>query len=232
MADPNALNLLLRATYLLDALYAAGLDNPDLLPDGTPEYAAAALIRTHLAGHAARLRTLGGTLAAPEAGAVDLTGGAGSGEGPFALVFFDQGEFLRVAQLAEDLAVRAYLGQLDAAAPDDAAFAPLAGLHAATARHAAEVRRLRQALELSDVKPWVSGTAPGFDFEFFEGQADVAALVYGPPDADFGPAATTNEANRVQGPVTFPEGDSRFTEAFDEPATAAQATAFLTLFVP
>lgn len=239
MADVNALNLLLRVTDLLDALHAFGLGDPMLLPEGSPERAASERIRQHLQGHAARLRALGATAEAPSADAIDWTGGGGSFAGPFQLVFFDGWEFSRVMQLLHDLSVRAWLGQMEALAADPAAYEPAVRMHAAAARHAAQVRWNRQRAELTDAKPWITGAQPGFDFSLFppagEGapsQLDVAAMVYGADDqSGTAPAASSGEDNRVQGRVTLP-AEPASSEAYDEPLAADKVAAVLALFVP
>lgn len=239
MADTNALNLLLRVTELLDALHAFGLADPLLLPEGSPERAASERIQTHLRGHAARLRSLGATAAAPEVEAIDWSAGGGSMSGPFQLVFFDGWELSRVMQLLHDLSVRAYLGQMEALAADAAAYETVARMHAAAARHAAQVRWNRRLAEYTDAKPWISGAQPGFDFDLFppaeEGapsQLDIAAMVYGVDDqTGTAPAASAGEDNRVQGRVTLP-AEPASSEAYDEPLAAAKVSAVLDLFLP
>ncbi|HYW13369.1 MAG TPA: hypothetical protein VE871_15525 [Longimicrobium sp.] len=239
MADVNALNLLLRVTDLLDALHAFGLQDPVLLPEGSPERVASERIRAHLRGHAERLRALGATADAPAADAIDWTAGGGSFAGPFQLVFFDGWELSRVMQLLHDLSVRAWLGQMDALAADPAAYEAGVRMHATAARYAAQVRWNRQAAELTDAKPWITGAQPGFDFSLFppaeEGapsQLDVAAMVYGVDDqSGTAPAASSGEDNRVQGRVTLP-AEPASSEAYDEPLAAEKVAAVLTLFVP
>lgn len=239
MADMNALNLLLRVTDLLDALYAFGLGDPLLLPEGSPERASAERIHMNVRGHAARLRALGATAEPPAPDAIDWTGGGGSFAGPFQLVLFDGWEFSRVMQLLHDLAVRALLGQMAVLAADPAAYEMVLRMHAAAARHAAQVRLNRQQAELTDAKPWITGAAPGFDFGLFppaeEGaasQLDVAAMVYGADDpSGTAPAASAGEDNRVQGRVTLP-AEPASSEAYDEPLPAERVAAVLALFVP
>jgi len=239
VADVNALNLLLRVTEVLDALHAFGLQDPFLLPEGSPERAASDRIRAHLQGHAERLRALGATADAPAAETIDWTGGGGSFAGPFQLVFFDGWELSRVMQLLHDLSVRAWLSQMEALAADPAAYEAAARMHASAARHAAQVRWNRQRAELTDAKPWITGAAPGFDFSLFppleEGalsQQDVAAMVYGADDqSGTAPAASSGEDNRVQGRITLP-AEPAFSEAYDEPLAAEKVTAVLALFVP
>ena len=233
MANPEALNRMLRVAYLLDELYARALASATLLPAGTPLRAAVQLIRAHKAGHVAQLLAAGGTLARPAASAFDFSGGGAPGAaGPFPNTFTQSAELLRVAQLLEDTAVRAYKGELDALRGGPA-LALAARLQAATARHAAKVRSLRA---VPGLKPWITGATPGGGFSTVvvggRSQAAAAALVYGTPNtAANAPAATPGEDNRVQGPITFP-ADPRSTEAFDEPMTAEQAVAVAALFLP
>jgi hypothetical protein len=238
VADVNALNLLLRVTEVLDALHAFGLQDPALLPEGSPERAASERIRQHLQGHAARLRALGATADPPAAETIDWTAGGGSFAGPFPLVFFDAWELSRVMQLLHDLSVRAWLGRMEALAADPPAYDVAARMHAAAARHAAQVRWSRQRVELTDAKAWITGAQPGFDFSLFppaeEGalsQLDIAALVYGADDqSGTAPAASSGEDNRVQGRLTLP-AEPASSEAYDEPLAAEAVSAVLALFV-
>lgn len=218
MADIRSLDVLLRVIHLLDALYARALDGPELLYEDTPERAAVQAVRPHLAAHAARLRALGATRAAPAEGSIDWTGGGGREDGPFApFVYVD--DLLRLAQPLEDLAVRAALGAWEAQGDDAQAAAALAGMLGTHARHAARIRQLRDVVSFVDVKPWVTDTYPGYDFGDDAALLQAVAPIY------------AGEDNRVQPPFTFREGDTASTEAFDEPVAADVVDAFTSRFV-
>jgi hypothetical protein len=234
----NNLNHLLRLALLTEELYGRALEEEDLLEEGTPEHAAARLILSHQAAHAAQLRGLGASVQGPAPGEADFTAGGTSapGEGPFEEPLAEIDDFLKVAQLLEDLAVRAYQGQLEAMRGNPGAYAVLLRMHAVKARHAAQIRRLRERVSYAFLKPWITEVDPGDDFwddpaPSGMSQIDVAELVYGAPTPD-AQAATTGEDNRVQGPVTFQPTEDAYTEAYDEPMTAAQVEAVLTLFLP
>jgi len=230
------IDTLLQVEYLQDELYTRALAAPELLPDGSPERAAVALMQSHQAGHIARLQGAGGTLVRPDAAAVDLTGGGGSGAGPFPDALADAAVFLQLAQLLEDMGVRAYLGQVGALAGDAGALPLVAQLLAAESRHAAMVRRLRESVGGADVKPWVTGVYAGFDYsseppsDGAESQESVAALVYGALTDP--PGASAGEDNYVHGTLTLDVFDEANTEAFDEPMSPAQIDAVLALFLP
>jgi hypothetical protein len=232
MADIASLNRALRATLLLDTLYREGVEE-EVLEEDTPEGELALVVRRQLAGHAAALRSAGASTSPPQE--VDLTGGAGSGAGPF-FTLESPDDLLRTAQLLHDLLVRIHLHAFAAQGADAALRARLAEVLATAASHAARVRELRATLSFVDVKPWVTDVYPGFDFEDEEpedgplSQFEIAERVYGrEPVAST--ATTTGEDNRTHAGIAIPEGD-RSTEAFDEPIAPATADTVLALFLP
>ncbi|HYW06605.1 MAG TPA: ferritin-like domain-containing protein [Longimicrobium sp.] len=233
MADVQSLNRSLRAVLLLDAIHARALGD-ELLERGTPEGTAATRIRADLAGHAAALRARGATGAAPAE--PDFSAGAGSEEGPFS-TFDSPDDVLRTAQLLHDFAVRVHLHTVVAQGADTTARGSVVGILATASAHAARIRQLRASVSFADVKPWVTGTYPGFDFSSDDPpagtltQADVAARVYGADSGPVPPAATAGEDNRTHGGVPVAEGEAS-TEAFDEPIAPTAADAVLALFIP
>jgi hypothetical protein len=231
MADHASLDRALRATWLLDELYARGFELEELEED-TPEGEAALAIRAHLAGHAQALRAAGATAERPEE--FDFSAGGGSGGGPF-WTFDSTPDLLKTAQLLHDLLVRIHLHVVSTRG-DGAARRGAAELLAAAAAHAARIRQLRRTRFWLDVKPWISDVYPGYDFEFDEAddgpysQYQVAELVYG-AEPSVRTAATAGEDNRTHAGVVIPEGDAS-TEAFDEPIAPATADTVLALFLP
>jgi hypothetical protein len=117
-----------------------------------------------------------------------------------------------LSQIVEDLGVRAYLGQLAVLAEDKAALNTALAIFTVKGRHASQVRRLRGKLG------WVTGNSrddlPAFAQAVYDGEENVQQ-------------GTVNVASLAGG---FGETVGA-TQAFDEPLSAAQVSAILTLFV-
>lgn len=101
---------------------------------------------------------LGGTpVAKPN---IDLSGGGGSGNGPFKAALTDFTTFLLVAQAFEDTGVRAYKGQAPALLGNQVVLTAALDIHAVEARHAAAIRQLRYDLGKSaSTRPYIQSTA-------------------------------------------------------------------------
>jgi Ferritin-like domain len=218
----TALQLLLRLEWLKVALYDAALAVPEITDElGVEAVSSLMLIRDHAAAHAELLEAQLGATAPPrpEPESYDLTAG-----GAFPDVLLASGEFLKVAQLLEDLAVRAYKESLAAITAGGQVLELVARLHQVEARHAAQVRRLRGQ------PGWIDASL--FDFEYFEDepeerpQATVARMVYGdfvPEDEISEPSPS--EDNRVQAHVR-----DLIPDPFDEPLEMSETTDVLALF--
>jgi hypothetical protein len=117
-----------------------------------------------------------------------------------------------LSQIVEDLGVRAYLGQLAALSSDKVALNAALAILTVKGRHASQVRRLRGKLG------WITGNSrddlPAFAQAVYDGEDNVQQ-------------GTVNVASLAGG---FGESVGA-TQAFDEPLTAAQVGAILTLFV-
>jgi hypothetical protein len=204
-----ALQLLLQVEYLQSTLFATATAAPDLVPtaDATVYSTLAAQSAKQLVMISAAITERTGTPAPSPT--FDFTV-----EGAFPGFAFAAGQYATLqmlAQIVEDLGVRAYLGQIAALATDKTALNTAVAILTVKGRHAAEVRRLR------GTKGWISGNSRG----------DLPA---------FAQAVYDGEDNTTQGTVnvagaTGAVGDTSATEAFDEPLTAAQVSAILALFV-
>ena len=112
--------------------------------------------------HVAFLKTvitsLNGTpVAKPQ---IDLSGGNGTGNGPFKAALTDYATFLTVAQVFEDTGVRAYKGQAPALAGNQVVLTAALSIHAVEARHAAAIRMLRYNLgQDTKTRPYIQSTA-------------------------------------------------------------------------
>ncbi|MBK0377967.1 ferritin-like domain-containing protein [Mucilaginibacter segetis] len=157
---------------------------------------------------------LGGTpVAEPN---IDLSGGNGSGNGPFAAALTDYPTFLLAAQAFEDTGVRAYKGQAPALKGNQVVLTAALSIHAVEARHASAIRKLRFDLgQSTTTKPWIVSTAS-------KGNDTGNALVDGNYDG---------EQNVTQGGVNLTTAlgasVSVATGAFDEPLTTEQVLLLL-----
>ena len=220
------LQLLTRLKYLESALYNLGASafatGAQAFTAG--ESSAIQQIIKHEGAHVTLLKSMLGSAAPaqPASSSYDFTAGSGTKAGPFLNSLTTKADFLKIAQLIEDAAVRAYKGQLSGLSGDKTTLRNLMQVHQVEARHASIIRRLRAQ------NAWITGST--FDTGFTgtattpNTQASVAVRVYGTASTD--PlVATTSEDNRVQGSITNQNADS-----FDEPLSTADVTAFAALF--
>jgi hypothetical protein len=120
--------------------------------------------------------------------------------------------FRMLAQAFEDLAVRAYKGQVQALQPDKGALTFVLAIHSVEGRHAAEVRRIRGK------KGWITGSSaddlPAFALGIYAGEN-----------------VTTQGTVNVASAIGATGGGDAASQAFDEPLTTAQVTAIITPFI-
>ncbi|MBB5396753.1 MULTISPECIES: ferritin-like domain-containing protein [unclassified Mucilaginibacter] len=136
---------------------------------------------------------------------IDLSGGNGSGNGPFKAALTDFPTFLTVAQVFEDTGVRAYKGQAPSLIGNQVVLTAALSIHAVEARHAAAIRQLRYDLgQSTTTRPYIQSTTHlGND----TGDARVNGNYAG-------------EENTVQGPVNLTDLNNSIriaTASFDEP---------------
>ena len=205
-----ALQLLLQVDYLRSALYTRAVAAPGLVP------ATDTAVYTTLSTNADRQLVLiteaittRAALPAPSP-TFDFTV-----KGAFPGFAFAAGEYATLqmlAQVVEDLGVRAYLGQLDTLAGDKGALNTALAILTVKGRHASEVRRLRGA------QGWITVNSRG----------DLPA---------FAQAVYDGEDNVQQGTVNVASLAGQFgatvgaTQAFDEPLATAQVSTIVSLFV-
>ena len=206
----DSLRLLQLIAYLQSDLYSRAAGATGFVP--AAELAVIALLSTHEAAHVAQLTTLlsaRSSTAAPRP-VFDFTA-----KGALPAFAFGAGQyetFRTLAQAFEDLAVRAYKGQVQALASDKVALNAVLAIHAVEARHAAELRRLR------GVSGWITGNGT-------DGAPAFLQAVYA------GEEVTTQGTVNVAAAVAANGGATAASQAFDEPLTAAQVTAVLALFI-
>ena len=162
-------------------------------------------IRKHEVAHVAFLRQVLGSRAVSKP-AFDYTGGMGRKTGPFADVFSNPATFAAVAQAFEDTGVRAYKGQAANLMSNDTVLTAALQIHSVEARHAAQVRRIRQQ------KGWITenyrGNLPGITQPIYNG-----------------------DANKFHFILAQPGHGNSMSEAFDEPLTSAQVLNIVAPFI-
>lgn len=156
VALQNILNFALTLEYLEADFYATALATPGLIPDTARPIITA--IANHEAAHvrfiAGAITSAGGTpIAKPT---FDFTGGSGTGNGPLGAALTDYRAFLALAQVLEDLGVRAYKGQAANLIGTGAVLTAALNIHSVEARHASQIRQMRRAIEGANIKPWIT----------------------------------------------------------------------------
>jgi len=201
----DILNFALTLEYLERNFYQIALDTDGLIPDEDKDIFA--LIARHESSHVEFFKSaLGGAAIAEPT--FDFTGGPGG----LALDTFETYQtFLALSQGFEDTGVRAFKGQAGALANDNDLLTFALQIHSVEARHASQVRRMR------DEKGWITfnnNTLPSAFSGIYAG-----------------------EQNTVQGGVNLSGmfdnfgGDAAVTEAFDEPLTMGEVNAIASVFI-
>jgi rubrerythrin len=98
----------------------------------------------------------------------DLTGGNGTGTGPFMGYLAAYDVQLAMAQTFEDTGVRAYKGQAANVKSDRVALTSALRIHSVEARHASHIRQMRYARNMlipagQTVRPWITAAQSGID---------------------------------------------------------------------
>jgi hypothetical protein len=217
----DVLNFALLLEYLEAEFYAIGLRQAPI-PNGSSREAIG-IIADHEAKHVKFLQTAisaaGGTpISKPK---FDLSGGSGSGNGPFKNAFNDYGFFLAVAQTLEDTGVRAYKGQAPNLLGTGDVLTAALNIHSVEARHASHIRKMRrELLNMPSLKPWISGLEAGL------GSAN--GLVYG---NYVGEENTKQAGIEITNINNFPVTPNGASESFDEPLTRDQVVAVVKGFL-
>jgi hypothetical protein len=168
----DSLNFALTLERLESAYYSQALLSGLNFADTRPIFEQ---ISKHETAHAALLEGLLGANAAP-APTFD-----------FGNAFSSLDTFIGLAQMFEDLGVRAYKGQLETLVSNSAVVTTALRIHSVEARHAAMVRRLPQS---PAAKSWITGndgvtgaTAPIYAGEEITVQLDLDVQQFGPASA-------------------------------------------------
>ena len=186
---------------------------------------------SHVAFLKSAITAAGGTPVAKPT--FDLTGGNGTGTGPFAMAFSDYGLFLAVAQTFEDTGVRAYKGRAKELVGGGDYLTAALNIHSVEARHAAHIRSMRYALNLSSpgtslvpagvtVKSWVTLNQSGIASPAVQASYDGATTEGNYAQAGVNIVGIGGNTDISQTPAS---------EAFDEPLTAAEVLAIVDPFI-
>lgn len=200
----DVLNFALTLEYLEAEFYQMGLDAGGLLSGDTRSVVAQ--ISQHETAHVEFLKTaISGSGGTPvDKPSFDFTAG-----GAFPDVFSNETTFLALAQAFEDTGVRAYKGQAANLMGNRDVLRAALQIHSVEARHASEVRRLR------DSKGWITNamntTAAAAD-PVYAGEDNVTHL-----SVDARSLVSVDMA--------------ALTEAYDEPLTMTEVTAIAGLFI-
>jgi rubrerythrin len=194
----DVLNFALTLEYLEDEFYKAGLAANGLIPGNARTVFQQ--IGKHETAHVVLLQSVLGSNAVAKP-TFDFTAG-----GAFGDVFTNYQTFLALAQGFEDTGVRAYKGQAANLISDNGTLTVALQIHSVEARHAAQVRRMRNQ------KGWVTNAT-----------TDVSALA----------AVYAGDGETMQAGVntaTFVNAAAA-TEAFDEPLTKDAVLAIAGMFI-
>ncbi len=199
----DILNFALTLEYLEAEFYVTGVGTSGLIPANVvPVFDQ---IRKHEVAHVALLQSVLGTrqVTKPK---FDYTAGGGSMRGPFVDVFSNFQTFAAVAQAFEDTGVRAYKGQAANLMGSPEILETALRIHSVEARHASEVRRIRQQ------EGWITGDSRGNL----------------PPQTQ---GVYEGEANTFHFILARPGSGLSMSEAFDEPLTKPKVLDIVAPFI-
>ena len=232
----DVLNYALTLEYLESEFYTKALSKFAQIgvPSGAPQ-AAITKIANDEAAHVNFLKTAintafgaGSAVAKPT---FDLSGGNGSGNGPFKDAFSNYGLFLAVAQTFEDTGVRAYKGRAKELAHAGDYLTAALNIHSVEARHAAHIRSMRNALNNTSpgnslvpvgvtLKPWITLNQSGIATSAVQPSYDGAVSESNTTQAGVSIIGIGTGINNIYA-----------SEAFDEPLTAAEVLAIVDIFI-
>ncbi|MBA3664270.1 MAG: ferritin-like domain-containing protein [Bacteroidetes bacterium] len=209
-AISDVLNFALKLEYLESAFYTQGVSS-GVIP--AADIAIFQQIKKHENAHVAFLQSTITSLGATPITSPNFDFTAAGAFNPFTVY----GDFLALSQAFEDTGVRAYKGQAGNLITDNTVLTAALQIHSVEARHASEVRRLRNKNGMdASAKGWISGNSRG-------------TL----------PAATqaiyNGEDNTTQGTVNVTTvtnvGTAAIQEAFDEPLTDTMVLSIVQPFI-
>lgn len=227
-ADVTAvLNFALTLEYLEAEFYNKIVGSPGYLTASPAAQAALTKIKDDENKHVAFLKSVLGTAAVSKP-TFDLTGGKGSGTGPFAGYLNSYPVQLAMAQTFEDTGVRAYKGQAASLQSNRTVLTAALNIHSVEARHASHIRQMRRALNAAippsqlPLKPWITLNYSGIEYP--PAQANIN-LSYA------GEEVTTQAGVNIVGLGGSYNTSKAASEGFDEPLTKAQVLTIVDPFI-
>lgn len=217
----NILNYLLKYEYLHESLYTKALGTNNLLLESYLENYQRILdnSKAHISSMQTLITDLGGAPYMLPEDDIDLTGGYGTGGGPFVKAYDNRGNFQVLAQFFADAGVRIYKGQVSEVLSDKITVQTIMNIHSVKAREAAFVRFMRLKYDNTDIKPWITGT-----------NSDTSNTAV--QRAYAGEAITSQNNINLIGINGFEEVDVDVaTEAFDEPMNSYDGNNILDRFI-
>lgn len=224
----DTLNFALTLEYLEAAFYNKIVGSAGYLDAPAGDQAALTKIKADENAHVAFLKGALGT-AAIASPSFDLTGGKGSGTGPFAGYLTNYAVQLAMAQTFEDTGVRAYKGQAPNLQSNKGVLEAALQIHSVEARHAAHLRYMRRTLNQAipagqkPLKPWITLNYSGIDYPTAQSNINLSFA---------------GEENAAQAGVNITGiGNNDFisekaaSEAFDEPLTKTQILTIVDPFI-
>ena len=218
----DAMNVLIRLAHMLSDFYKQGLETKGLIPEG-PNREALKTIYKHKQVHTAIMwHVIKAQHGIPNpTDSYDFTGGNGSAGGPYPNVMNNSAAFLELAQVMEDVAIRAFKAQTGNLVSDNSAIEVAHRIHTTCGRHAAKIRMIRRELG-ADIKPWITEKISGIDNEaakeMYEGEQNTMQETFG----------GLVDMRHLNGNQTI--NLQVATEAFDEPVFEAETLKFVNLF--
>lgn len=215
----DTLSFALTLEYIEEAFYKKALEKTQVFPTAM-SIDAFQKIGAHESAHVEFLKAAIAGLGDPVPASpnIDLTGGQGTGNGPYKPFFDDYKNLLSMAQSFEDLGVRAYKQE----APNLLGYPDLMkaalGIHSVEARHAAQIRMMRMEAGVNEVKPWVTGNKSYIQNPYYEN------IYAGEENVTHAGISVVN-LNGQDIPV------ASATEAFDEPLSQADVLKIVSTFI-
>ena len=227
-ADVNAvLNFALTLEYLEAEFYTKVVGSPGYMTTTAVNQAALVKIRDDENKHVAFLKSVLGSAAVAKP-TFDLTGGNGSGTGPFAGYLNSYAVQLAMAQTFEDTGVRAYKGQAGNLQSNRTVLTAALNIHSVEGRHASHIRKMRRELNAAipasqmPLKPWITLNYSGIEYP--PAQAAINASYAGEE-------LTTQAGVNIIGLGGSFNTAKAASEGFDEPLTMAQVLAIVDPFI-
>lgn len=156
----NALNYLLKLEYISNKFYTEAMKVDQLVPADfkTQFEQVAANTKSYIKTLSDTIDTLGGTADTIADDKIDLSGGNGSGNGPFLTALSNTNDFLVMMAVLTDGGERMYKGMITEVFSDKETVRVLASIHSVKARQAAFARYVRHYWIGTDIKPWITNT--------------------------------------------------------------------------